>query len=135
VILAEILRAAGEPSRLRILNLLRFGDICVSDIQSVLGLSQSTVSRHLSVLRHSGLVEDRREGARVLYALSSSEGAEIAGLFQLLDGCCPAEVELRRDFETLKAAVRDGKCRLDIRRETRAGRDAVPANPSGDSRL
>ena len=135
MILAEILRAAGEPSRLRILNLLRFGDICVSDLQGVLGLSQSTVSRHLSVLRHAGLVSDRRDGARVVYSLATGDSPDVAGLFQMLDGCYPTQEGLRRDFETLEAAVRDGKCRLEIRGETRAGGHAAHRTPGEDSRL
>ena len=53
--LAEILRAAGEPTRLRLLNLLRLGEACVCDLQVVLEIPQSTVSRHLATLRHAGL--------------------------------------------------------------------------------
>lgn len=44
--LAAILKSAGEPTRLRILNLLRQGDICVCDLQAVLAIPQPTISRH-----------------------------------------------------------------------------------------
>ena len=51
----------ADATRLRILNLLTAGELCVSDIVDILGLPQSTVSRHLAYLRRAGLVEATRE--------------------------------------------------------------------------
>lgn len=95
--LDEILKAAGEPTRLRILNLLRRGSICVCDIQAVLQLPQPTVSRHLAALRHAGLVTDTREGPRVIYSLASPETPQLAALFALLEKCCPLAPELEEE--------------------------------------
>jgi len=92
--LDELLKAAGEPTRLRILNLLRRGSICVCEIQAVLRLTQSTVSRHLAALRHAGLVTDVREGPRVIYSLASPDSPQVAALLALLEVCCPLEPEL-----------------------------------------
>ena len=64
--LDELMKAAGEPTRLRILNLLGQGSVCVCDMQSVLGIPQPTISRHLAVLRHAGLVKDDRQGTRMV---------------------------------------------------------------------
>ena len=63
------LKAAGDPTRTRILKLLQGGPLCVCQVQAVLRLSPSTVSKHLTILRYAGLVEDRRDGKWIEYAL------------------------------------------------------------------
>ena len=66
---AQMLRALADPTRLRILNILSCCDICVCELQTVLGVSQPALSRHLAYLRNAGWVRDRREGMRVFYSL------------------------------------------------------------------
>ncbi len=63
------LRAAGEPTRLRLLNLLSKTELTVSDLTHILGQSQPRVSRHLKLLTEAGLVTRFREGAWVFYKL------------------------------------------------------------------
>lgn len=107
---AEILRAAGEPTRLRLLNLLRMGSICVCDLQAVLRLPQSTISRHLGTLRRAGLVLSFREGLRVIYALAPATTNELKALYEFLDRVCPGVAELCTDVDALKAALQRGEC-------------------------
>lgn len=71
--LLELLRAAGEPTRLRILLLLQEGELTVTELVQILGQSQPRVSRHLKLLAASGLVEWVREGSWVFYRLSRDE--------------------------------------------------------------
>ena len=61
-------KGLADVSRLRILSLLLHGELCGCDIQYVLDASQSNVSRHLTYLKNSGLVLDRRSGYRVTTA-------------------------------------------------------------------
>ncbi len=68
-----VLKAAGDPTRTRILKLLEGGGLCVCQVQVVLGLAPSTVSKHLSILKTAGLVEDRRDGKWIEYALVREE--------------------------------------------------------------
>jgi ArsR family transcriptional regulator, arsenate/arsenite/antimonite-responsive transcriptional repressor len=68
--LAGIFRALADETRLRILALLRSGEVCVCHIQGGLRLPQPTISRHLAYLRKSGLVEARREGVWMHYRLA-----------------------------------------------------------------
>lgn len=68
--LEKTLKALADPSRLRILNILFQQETCVCDLQSVLGLPQPLLSRHLAYLRNAGLVRDRRDGPRVWYSLA-----------------------------------------------------------------
>ena len=66
------LKAAGDPTRTRILKLLESGGLCVCQIQAILGLSPSTISKHLTILRNAGMVEDKRDGKWNEYALTMS---------------------------------------------------------------
>ena len=111
--LDQILRAAGDVTRIRLLNLLRFGKICVSDLQAVLGLPQATVSRHLAVLRNAGLVSDSRKGTRVVYAFADRNVPQLEALRELLDKCCPLDERMWADFERYESAIRSGKCRFE----------------------
>jgi len=71
VALAEFLKILADITRLRIINLLNYAPgLRVKDIVMVLGLPQSTVSRHLAMMRQSGWVEDRRVDTWVQYRLS-----------------------------------------------------------------
>ncbi len=111
--LDEILKAAADPTRLRLLNLLRLGSICVCDLQSVLGIPQPTVSRHLAALRHAGLVNDVRKGMRIVYSLTPADSTGIDALHNLLDRCCPEDAVMRGDIVRFREAVAAGKCRLE----------------------
>lgn len=74
--LPGVLKALADPVRLRILNVLSHADeVCVCHLHEVLKLPQSTVSRHLAVLRDAGVVAGRREGTWVHYRLSHKGGS------------------------------------------------------------
>ena len=67
---ARIGRALSHPTRLMIVaTLLADGDKCVSELVKMIGCDQSTVSKHLAILRSAGIVEDRKEGSHVYYSL------------------------------------------------------------------
>jgi ArsR family transcriptional regulator len=87
--LERVLAALAEPMRVAILCRLRDGDRCVCDLESDLGAAQNLVSYHLRVLREAGLVESRRRGRRIEYALRPASFAEvIAAIAALAPGCC-----------------------------------------------
>lgn len=64
------LKAVGDPTRTRILKLLEDGGLCVCQVQAVLGLAPSTVSKHLAILKIAGLVDDTRDGKWIEYELT-----------------------------------------------------------------
>ena len=74
--LEQYFKALADTNRLRILNLLLHGELCVCDIQFVLETSQPHASRHLAYLKNSGLVVDRRDGYRIYYRLSEPKQEE-----------------------------------------------------------
>lgn len=65
----QVLKAMAHPSRLLILETLAEGERCVCDLQKLVGSDMSTVSKHLSLMRRAGLLEDRRQGLQVFYRL------------------------------------------------------------------
>jgi len=95
------LRAAGEPTRLRLLALCAHGELSVSELTQILGQSQPRVSRHLKLLEEAGLLERFREGALVFYRIA--ERSEPAVLARTLVDLLPSDsVELNRDLARLE---------------------------------
>jgi ArsR family transcriptional regulator len=67
--LAETFRALGDPTRVRMLDALSHGELCVCDLAALVGMSESAVSHQLRLLRNLRLVKPRRDGRMVFYAL------------------------------------------------------------------
>lgn len=106
----RIFKALADQTRLRILNLLLHGELCVCDIQRVLDSSQPNVSRHLTYLKNSGLVTDRREGARIYYRLAQPNEGVYKPLFAFLREIFRTSDSLTEDSRTLKKAIQTGSC-------------------------
>ena len=110
------LKAAGDPTRTRILKLLERGGLCVCQVQAVLGLAPSTVSKHLAVLRNAGLVADRRDGKWIEYALVADGPNRYAkGVLAMLRGPLdqdPAVEADRKRLRDIKAIPMDVLCSM-----------------------
>src|SRR5919198_3596146 len=76
-----VFRALADPTRRQILQDLRDGELAAGEIASRFAMSGPSVSRHLAVLKAAGLVRDRRDGNRILYALEQDRLALIVGGF------------------------------------------------------
>ncbi len=83
--LDQLFRSFSDPARRGVLRLLGETPLTVGEVTEVLGLPQSTVSRHLKTLRNTGLLVDRREGNRVYIGLIEPDRAESAPLGDLLN--------------------------------------------------
>lgn len=105
--LEHMFKALADPTRLRIVNLLLRRELCVCDMQAILGLSQPLLSRHLAYLRHAGMVQDRREGTRVFYSLTLDDDVGRA-LREFLRTVFPLFDALGKDLATMKASVSCG---------------------------
>jgi ubiquinone/menaquinone biosynthesis C-methylase UbiE len=96
--LVEVLRAAAEPTRLRVLMLLERGDLTVKDLTEILGQSQPRISRHLKLLTEAGLIDRFPEGAWVYYRLAETVSAvTLSAVFRSLIE--PRDIQLGRDRE------------------------------------
>lgn len=100
------LRAAGEPTRLRILALVAEGERSVKDLTDILGQSQPRISRHLKLLADAGLIARHREGGWAFFRLAEEgPGAEIArDIVARLDRADPALVRDRARLEAVRRA-------------------------------
>ena len=96
----EVLKAAGEPTRLRLIALLSQGDLTVSELTEVLGQSQPRISRHLKLLGEAGLVERYQEGAWAYFRLAR-DGVRAKLMQRALDAASPSDAHLARDAERL----------------------------------
>jgi len=100
--LETVFRAMSDRTRLRILNLLGGGELCVCDLVDVLDVPQPTASRHLAYLRRAGLVLARKEGLWRYYRLSPSTSTFHEKLLECLAACEGAEPMLAKDRKRLR---------------------------------
>ncbi len=82
--MVETAKGLAHPTRIRLLAMLRSGELCVCQLTAVLGLAPSTVSQHLSVLSRGSLVRERKDGKLVFYRLRE-DGPATATLKACLD--------------------------------------------------
>ena len=83
---SEILKAIAQPTRLRIINLLRDGEHCVCEIFPAIGHEQSNTSRHLQMLLKAGILKQRKDGLKIYYALRHPEVLELVRQAELIAG-------------------------------------------------
>jgi ArsR family transcriptional regulator len=97
----ELFKAFADPVRLRLLNLLAEGEVCVCHLHEALELPQSTVSRHLAYLRKRGLVAGRRKGQWVHYRLAKPASELHRTLVGCVGACFKESDTLKQDRQKL----------------------------------
>ena len=106
--LTGILKALADPTRLRIVHLLRGREeLCVCEITEALGLPQYTVSRHLSVLKAAGVVADWRQGKWMHYSLDPAMSAEDEAIVRAVCDRAEKEPGARQEVKEEFRRVRD----------------------------
>lgn len=129
----QLFRALGDRTRLRIVNLLARGSLCVCDIQRILEQPQSSVSRHLGLLKSAGLIRDRRDGMRTFYGLTAWDTGLARGVLSAIRGHLAGEGVYLGDLEELAELRARGECheepkpihrREAVRRRADAGLEA-----------
>ncbi|MEN6406635.1 MAG: metalloregulator ArsR/SmtB family transcription factor [Thermoguttaceae bacterium] len=103
-----VFRALSDQTRLRILNLLRGGELCVCHLVAVLGVPQPTASRHLSYLRKAGLVVARKDGLWSYYRLSPARGKSHKMLLACLVQCFQEDTAFAEDDAKLHSRIQSG---------------------------
>lgn len=101
--LIQILKALSDESRLRILNILRNGPLCVCEIEAILEISQSNASRHLSKLTNANLVNYYKEAKFIYYKLDHETLKQYSFIQNILDNELDKDKKLKYDYEILKA--------------------------------
>ena len=102
-IAAELMKAASDRLRLRILGLLLdAGELCVCEVEATLEITQTRASRALTTLRRAGLVVDRRDGAWVHYSVAKSDDPLVKGVLEGLRKTLAEDPVVRADIANLE---------------------------------
>lgn len=84
---ARMFKAISDETRLQIMGLIfRHGEVCVCEVEQILGVTQSKASRHLRYLRDAGVLVDRRDGVTVYYGVPVTQTPEVSAILKLLRG-------------------------------------------------
>ncbi len=102
----RITKALSDIQRLRILLMLRAGELCVCQVIAVLGLAPSTVSKHLSILSAADLVDSRKEGRWAYYRLPQGEALKaVRPVLEWLEESLKGDDSVAKDAKRLEAAL------------------------------
>ena len=119
----SVLKAAADPTRVRILKILEGGEMCVCQVIAILSLGQSTVSKHLFLLRAAGLIKDRRDRKWVHYSLDrGSDSPYAARMLRNLRGWLNEDPVIAEDRERAVMARAIGPMTICERNMTLPGR-------------
>jgi len=102
---AKLFKALSNEIRIKIMALLYQRELCVCDIEKILNINQTTASRHLTVLKYSGLVKDRRDGLWMYYSIIVPEDETSKRIFGCFDELTRKYPELRVKLKTINSCV------------------------------
>lgn len=124
-------QALSDPSRLRIVHCLRGGERCVCQIVELLGVAPSTVSKHLFLLRHAGLIEARRAGRWMHYRLAGATAPLVVrGAIEWAVGATRAEAQVLQDEARLQNILNINPEALCLKQRASALSDEPTASPA-----
>jgi len=126
-----VMKAVSDPTRVRILKILEDGEICVCQIIAVVELSQSTISKHLFLMKVAGLIEDRKDKKWVFYSLDGKDADGYAGrVLRNLRGWLNDDPVIARDRERTVSARELGPVTICARGMTLPRRKALCCAPA-----
>ena len=102
--LVSLLSALADPTRLRLLNILRRGEVCVCYFVEILDETQPKISRHLATLRREGLVQARRDGKWIHYSLARPEDERAASVLDAALAAAATDEQMQHDVKLLEQA-------------------------------
>jgi ArsR family transcriptional regulator, arsenate/arsenite/antimonite-responsive transcriptional repressor len=108
---AKVFKALSDPNRIRIVKMLEERELCVCEVREVLGLSTSTVSKHLSILRDADLIVDSKDGKWVNYRLNDrSDLRLVRAQVSLMKDSFKDDEQVRLDRKKLHSVNRESIC-------------------------
>ncbi len=118
----KVFKALADPTRLRIVCLLRQRELCVCELMFILEMEQSRVSHHMRVLREAALAEDVREGRWIIYRVPDGTQALLEGLFagplrDRIEGSGEAKADAVKLAACVRENVRGRVCGISPRQE------------------
>lgn len=107
----KITKALSDKTRVRIFKMLQQRTMCVCEVQAVLGIAQSTTSKHLQILEDAGLIMRSKDGLWVNYGIDKDSRNPFAGpIIEDLKGMFNDDPEAKEDIEKAKRANRYELC-------------------------
>src|SRR4030042_5267598 len=118
--IAIIFKALSDDTRLRVIKLLQERELCVCELMQVLDMSQPRISRHMSVLKNAGFVDDRREGKWVHYFLcNGTDNEDIKRILQSFSQMANDNKLVQEDKKKLKKALRLSEKKFVVHQEVK----------------
>ncbi|HOJ18229.1 MAG TPA: metalloregulator ArsR/SmtB family transcription factor [Ignavibacteriaceae bacterium] len=112
--LVTIFKALSDPNRVRIMKMLESRKLCLCEVSSVLKLANSTVSKHLSILKDAGLIIDDKEGKWVNYELvRSPESVYVQDMLALFIKYLNNDITIKNDLKLVNKVDRKIICGVD----------------------
>lgn len=109
----NVFKALSDPNRIRIVKMLGKRDLCMCEVREVLRLSNSTVSKHLTILRDAGLLLDSKDGRWVNFRLNGkAESRFIRSLLALIEASFGDDEAIRDDAARVRRVDRAKICSL-----------------------
>lgn len=103
----RVMKALSDPNRVKALKALQHKELCVCELQPLLGISQPTVSKHMKIMEDAGLVSKRKEGQWAYYSLSQGEQSEYAsGMLAAMHGWLNNDTEIQQLLRKVALSVR-----------------------------
>ena len=128
VVLEQLFQALADRTRLRLLNLMAAGEVCVCFFVEVLDEPQPKISRHLAYLRNAGLVSATRQGKWASYAITPPDHPTLRQAFDATIAAMQGDAEMQRDRAALARACCSPRVPEQLRRAPRPA--AFPAASS-----
>ncbi len=108
----KIFKALSDPNRIRILKMVLERELCMCEVREVLDLSNSTVSKHLSILRDAGLLLDSKDGKWVNFRINNrSDQPFIRAAIALVQGSFGEDADIRKDLSKVRTVDRKKICK------------------------
>ena len=109
--LLKVFKVLADKNRLRILKMLQYKKMCVCELSAALAITRPSVSRHLSLMKDAGLVQDERNGQWIDYSLCKETINEYASVIQLhLNEWINDDPAIKDDVKKIKTLHREELC-------------------------
>ena len=129
----RVMKAVADPTRVRIMKILEKGELCVCQVIAILEFNQSTISKHLFLLKMAELVKERKQGKWVHYSLNGSDGSPYAKkMIKALRGWLNDDPVIERDRKREAVARAVGPIGICERGMTLPRRSDACCPPAGE---
>lgn len=107
----KIFKALSDPNRLRILKMLQNRTLCVCEIREIIKLANSTVSKHLSILKNAGFIVEIKDGKWVNYSINNKSSNQCcASIISLINYWTNEDEQIKKDFALTEKVDRKFIC-------------------------